>query len=103
MTMPDRPLWLYETPKMTFTGHTAFAVCLVRHESKVEQVVAASFHYQVIGPMERGERAYVWIGTPWEDLIVDPIENVPLELTAQAQEALSLWLAWAEGGESEAI
>lgn len=100
--MPDRPRWLDETPKLTFTTQAAFAVCLVRHEPQVGRVAAAPFHHRVIGPMERGERSFVWIGTPWKDLIVDPIENVPLELTAQAREALSVWLAWAEWDEGEA-
>jgi hypothetical protein len=102
VTAPDRPGWLYETPKLTFTTQAAFAIWLVRHDPGADHVAAAAFHYSVIGPVERGERSFVWIGTPWEDLIVDPIENVPVELTAQAREALSAWLAWAEGDEREA-
>ncbi|HVX20456.1 MAG TPA: hypothetical protein VHB02_03840 [Acidimicrobiales bacterium] len=97
--MTGRPTWLLEAPKLILAGRSAFAVKLVRVGSEAGGL--AGDYYQVLGPLVRGERVYVWIGNEWGEVITDPVEDVPPELTAEAGEALWTWLAWAEMGSDE--
>jgi hypothetical protein len=44
---------------------------------------------------------YLWIGTAWEDFIVDPTTDAPEEINAKAQQAFEMWFAWFHGDEGD--
>jgi len=95
---PARALWELEAPKLGVVDEVGFVVQLKIDKDKQsnERVSdpAAFLHYKIAGPIGNDTPTYLWLGTSAEEFMTDPVADAPPELTALAERAFQMWLAW---------
>jgi hypothetical protein len=101
---PENALWMLEAPKLVIVDGVGFVIKLVadRDAQTPERVLdpAAFLRYEIRGPVKGNAEMYLWLGTAMEEFMTDPTTDAPEELTANAQQAFEMWLAWSHGNES---
>jgi hypothetical protein len=101
----EKAPWMLEAPKLVVVDGVGFVTKLVtdKDAQTAERVLdrVAFLRYEIRGPISHDTDMYLWLGTAMEELMTDPTTGTPGELTAQAQQAFEMWLAWSRGNESE--
>jgi len=101
---PEQALWKLEAPKLVGVDNIGFVIKRVsdKDTQSVERVLnpASFLRYEIRGPVGNGVQKYLWLGTSAEEFMADPLADAPLELTALAERAFAMWLAWSHETEA---